>query len=109
MRKERTDAEKAQIVFAAGVTAFLAARVLLRISDSPRLDLGALIVALVALVVLCYGVSRLAVSKGHSAAWGFAGVMGFFIVYYLLKPKAPPPDLRRVPPPPPPPGFVPTR
>lgn len=118
MRDDHTAAEKAQIGLGAGFSGILAVRLLLYFSNSQAVDLLAVGAGLIAAGIFCYGVGQLAVSRGHSAAWGFAGFFGYLIVSYVLKPKRPavwqlspefPHPSQATPPPPPPPGFVPTR
>lgn len=120
MRNDHTPAEKAQIGLGAGFSGVLAVRMLLFVSDNELVELLAASVGVIAAVIFCYGVGQLAVSRGHSPAWGFAGFFGYLIVNYLLKPKRPatwqlspefPHPAESVasalppPPPPPPPGF----
>lgn len=112
MWTNRADTEKAQILVGAGIAGVLLARVLARTTDSEMLTWVALIVGVPSLVLMCFGVSRFAVTKGRSPAWGFAGVAGYLLLYYVLKPRPPGDDQiqgHRPPPPPPPPGYVPTR
>ena len=110
MRNDHTDAEKAQIGMGAGLSGGLLARLILRTTDGDALMLVAAAIALVSAISFCYGVSRLAVSKGRSPAWGFAGFVGYLLVNFVLKPK----PLAVAPfaghtSPPPPPGYAPTR
>ena len=117
MRNDHTPAEKAQIAMGAGFSGLFATRMLFRFADSPALQLAAMAVCLAAAACFCYGVGQLAVSKGRSAAWGFAGFFGYLLVNFVLKPRpVPAPHTgpgyarpRMAPPPPPPPGYVPTR
>lgn len=113
MRDDHSPAENAQIALGAGFSGAIASRLVLRFADDPRVLLIAIAVGLFATVCICYGVGQLAVSRGHSAAWGFAGVFGYIIVRYVLKPRTPvladlPRRTSSMPPPPPPPGFVPS-
>ena len=110
MRNDHTDAEKARIGVGAGVSAGLLGRLLLRTNDSETLAWVALALIAFSAVSVGYGVARLAVSKGRSPAWGFAGFFGYLLVNYVLKPKPPAvASLYGHQPPPPPPGFAPTR
>lgn len=122
VRNDHTPAEKAEIGLGAGISGAIAARVLLYFGQTDATDLMAVGVGLVGVVIFCYGVGQLAVSRGHSAGWGFAGFFGYLIVRFLLKPKRPaswhltpefphPEQLvpARIPPPPPPPGYVPSQ
>lgn len=119
MRDDHTVAEKAQIGLGAGFAGVLACRMLLFFSQSQLVDLLAVGVGLIAAVIFCYGVGQLALSRGHSAAWGFAGFFGYLIVSYVLKPKTratwqlspefphpSEPVAARIPPPPPPPRVA---
>ncbi|HEV2754234.1 MAG TPA: hypothetical protein VG318_00460 [Actinomycetota bacterium] len=112
MRNDHSPAEKAQIALGAGFSAALLARLILRgATDAPVL-LIAIALGLFGAVCICYGVGQLAVSRGRSAAWGFAGFVGYIIVRYILKPRTPAGTVPQtgtptMPPPPPPPGYVP--
>jgi hypothetical protein len=110
MRTDHTDAEKAQIGMGAGLSGGLLARMMLRTTESDALMLVALAIGLISAAFFCYGVSRLAVSKGRSPAWGLTGFFGYILLNFVLKPKprvaSPIPGY---PPPPPPPGYAPTR
>lgn len=121
MRNDHSPAEKAQIGLGAGFSGALAARLVMRFSDDPSIQLIAMAIALFSAVAICYGVGQLAVSKGRSAAWGFTGFFGFLLLKFVLKPLPPAGPLgspmttpvpvaphypRSMPPPPPPPGYV---
>lgn len=109
-----TTEQRAQVFMGVGVAGSVAMRVLLRMTDGDSAQLAALGIGLLAAVAFCYGTGQYAITRGHSAAWGCAGVFGYLLLRLVLKPKPargpiPPPAPRRIPPPPPPPGYVPTR
>lgn len=109
-----TTEQRAQVFMGIGIAGAAGMRLLLRTTDGESIQLAAIGLGLLAAVAFCYGTGQYAITRGHSAAWGFAGVFGYLLLRFVLEPKpargpVPQPAPRRIPPPPPPPGYVPTR
>lgn len=112
MTETRAYGAQAQTYLGVGLAASLSGRILLELADGVGILAVAVGLFMIGTAVFCFGVARLAVSKGRSPAWGFAGVLGYFVVGHVLQPRVvepAPSSARRIPPPPPPPGYVPPR